>query len=655
MILKRIPFFRLTITTIAIIGISHITFGRDFNLHSPNRRILIKINISEKLLFSATLDKKQIISPSPISLTINKRELGLHPQLLKSREKTTHKTIYPVIRQKSSEILDSHNELILTFKGKFSVIFRAYNDGVAYRFQTSLKDKIIVNGETVTLNFKEDNQIYFPEEESFFSHNERLYIKQAISQIPSTKMCSLPTLVELKDGVKLGITEADLEDYPGLWLRGNLNHSLYGKFPGYVLQEEQTRDRDVKVKKYADYIAKTRGNRQFPWRVIVIAENDGQLITSQLPYLLASPLFSKDTSWIKPGKVAWDWYNFNNIYGVNFKAGLNTETYKYYIDFASLYGIEYVILDEGWYKLGNLFEINPDIDMEGLLAYSQKKNVGIILWVVWKTLEDQFDEALNQFQKWGIKGIKVDFMQRDDQWMVNYYHKVAEEAFKRHMIVDFHGSYKPTGLRRKYPNVLTREGVKGLENCKWSDTQTPEHNVTLPFIRMMAGPMDYTPGAMINAQKENFRSIFKRPMSMGTRCHQLAMYVVYESPLQMLADNPSNYLKEPECMEFLAKVPTVWDKTLVLQAKVGDYIALARQHKNEWYIGAMTDGNQRELTLDFSFLTSGDHTIDIYQDGINAHRYASDYKKLSKTVTNREKMKIKLSKGGGWAAIVHKK
>jgi alpha-glucosidase len=310
-------------------------------------------------------------------------------------------------------------------------------------------------------------------------------------------------------------------------------------------------------------------------------------------------------------------------------------------------------LDEGWYELGDLMTLTPNIDMEEILSYAKQKNVGVILWVVWKTLWDQWDEAFDQFEKWGVKGLKVDFMQRDDQWMVNYYEKVARECAKRKMLVDFHGAYKPAGLRRKYPNVITREGLQGLEHNKWSDIETPKHDVTLPFIRMVAGPMDYTPGAMVNAQKENFRAVWNRPMSQGTRCHQLAMYVVYESPLQMLADSPSRYYDEPECMEFLSVVPTVWDTTLVLSAKIADNIAVARKNGDIWYVGAMTD-KEKELTIDLSFLDDGNYKIQFYKDGVNADRYASDFVMEKKTVTKTDKMNIHLTTGGGWAARIWK-
>lgn len=630
--------------------------GTNYSFFSPDREIKVTVRVGKDIRYSVFHKGKELLKPSAISMTVDKDVvLGTKPKITSVKQHTVKRSLYPAVRQKSKQIEEHYSELALGFRGNYTLRFRAFNEGIAYRFETRFKEDMQVESEQVEFNFDADHTVYFPEEESFFSHNERYYIKQPLTEITADKMCSLPVLIAAAGGVKILITESGLEDYPGLWLRGNGNISLYGKLPGYPLKTEQPRDRDVKVVEYANYLAKTKGARTFPWRIMAIAGKDGELITNQLTYLLANPLQLSDTSWIKPGKVAWDWFNYNNIYGVDFEAGIDTATYKYYIDFASRYGIEYIILDEGWYKLGNLFDINPDINMEELLAYADSKNVGIILWVVWKTLDDQFVEAMDRFEKWGVKGIKVDFMQRDDQWMVNYYHKVAKEAAKRHMLVDFHGSYKPSGLRRAYPNVLTREGVRGLEQCKWSVKQTPEHDVTIPFIRMVAGPMDYTPGAMLNAQKENFKPVFKRPWSMGTRCHQLAMYVIYESPLQMLADSPSNYLREPECMEFLAKVPTVWDETIVLDAKVGEYIALVRKSNDEWYIGAMTGAAGRELTIDFSFLDAGPYKIDIYRDGVNADRCAIDYKKVTKEITNKDKIKIKLARGGGWAARLFKK
>ncbi len=360
----------------------------------------------------------------------------------------------------------------------------------------------------------------------------------------------------------------------------------------------------------------------------------------------------QDTSWIKPGKVAWDWWNAHNVYDVDFKAGINTQTYKYYIDFAAKYGIEYIILDEGWYKLGNLLEVVPEINMEELIAYAKQKNVGIILWVIWKTLDDQLETALNQFAKWGVKGIKVDFMQRSDQLLIDYYHKISREAAKRKMLVDFHGDQKPATMTRTWPNLISTEGVKGLEWSKWSAETEPEHNVTLPFTRMFLGPMDYTPGAMLNAPKTSFAPIFNHPMSLGTRCHQLAMYIVYESPLQMLADSPSNYLREPQVMDFLAPVPTQWDETKVLDGRIAEFVVVARRNDRDWYIGGMTNWTSRELEIDLSFLPQGNFSMEAFQDGANADRYGSDYKVTKSQVNHTTKLKVTLAPGGGWAARI---
>jgi len=625
-----------------------------FDLLSPDEKIVSHIRVEDKIEIEVLYDSTIIIEYSEISMIIDDNLIGHNPKILKKVTNVINEVVYPEVSEKNGRINNHYNEMLLYLRGKVIIHFRAYNNGISWRFETNLKDEIIVNGEGLNLNLPPQSKIWFPEEDQFFSHNERLYIYDTVSQISKNRFCSLPTLVESNNGIKVLITESGLIDYPGMWLQGTGENSLNAIFPGVALEEEQSKDRNVKVTKYADYLAITSGTRTFPWRILAIAKNDADLITNQLSYLLAEPCAIDDPSWIKPGKVAWDWWNDWNIYGVDFKAGVNTETYKYYIDFASQYGIEYIIMDEGWYELGDLMKVVPEIDMEEILNYADSKGVGVILWVIWKTLEDQWDESFDQFEQWGIKGIKVDFMQRDDQWMVNYYLRVAEEAANRKMLVDFHGAYKPAGLRRKFPNVITREGVVGLENVKWSKKNSPAHNVTLPFIRMVAGPMDYTPGAMINATEKNFAIKWSKPMSLGTRCHQLAMYVVYESPLQMLCGNPSNYYKEPECMEFLSVVPTVWDTTIVISASIGEHITLARKRGEEWYIGAMTNWDSRDIEFDFSFLDQGDYSINYYQDGKNADRHAADYKRKSKSITSDDKMTIHLAPGGGWVSRIVK-
>jgi alpha-glucosidase len=640
-------------------SLTEVKGDEDFTLTSPNGLIELKVSVSENITYSVQYGNERLITPSRILMNIDDGTLlGSNPEIISHETKEVNETLKPVVKVKSAVVEDHYKMLRINFKRNYALVFRVYNDGIAYRFVTSIDKNIKVNEENVEFNFAKDFNIYFPEEESFFTHMERIYIYQKISEVDSNKFCSIPALVDcggkLSKPIKIAITEADLFDYPGFYLTNSDNPlKLRAIFPGYPLEVEQTSDRDVKVTKHADYLAETVGKREFPWRVLIITEADKDLIESQMIYKLASPSKIEKTDWIKPGKVAWDWWNAWNVYNVDFRAGINTETYKYYIDFASEHGIQYVILDEGWYKFGDLFDLNPDINLNEIIEYGKKKNVGIILWVIWKTLDDQWDRAFDMFTELGIKGIKDDFMQRDDQPIVQYYEKVAKEAAKRNLLVDFHGAYKPTGLGRTFPNVITSEGVRGNEWNKWSEYITPEHTVTLPFTRMLAGPMDFTPGAMLNGTKDNFKVSFDRPMSQGTRCHQLAMYVVYESPLQMLCDNPSNYLREKECLDFLSRVPTVWDTTIVLDAKVADYVLIARKNGNEWYIGAMTDWTQRDLTIDFSFLPKGKYIIEYYQDGINADRYAGDYKKLKKEINPADKMEIHLAPGGGWVGRIY--
>ena len=644
---------KVALTSTLALCVSSAAAQSSYDLRSPDKRIEIRIRTANGVRYDVLLKGKTLLQDSALSMNIDHKTFGTEAKVLRSKESSSNQVFEPVVRQKSAKIRESFNELRLDMEGGYAVVFRAYNEGAAYRLETSLpQQQVKVYGEEANFNFPSDFITFYAQEDSFFSHNERRYVPQHVREIAPAFIATLPAVVDVGDGAKVAIAESDLEDYPGLWLRGTSGNGLAAVFPPYPLKEKLERDRDLKVVESADYIAVTQGTRTFPWRLIGVAERDGDLLTNQLVWLTAKPSQVQDTSWIKPGKVAWDWWNANNIYGVDFKAGINTQTYKYYIDFAAKYGIPYVILDEGWYKLGNVLDVVPEINTEELTAYAKQKNVGIILWVIWKTLEDQLEPALDQFAKWGVKGIKVDFMQRSDQLLVNYYHKISRETAKRKMLVDFHGDQKPAAMTRTWPNLINVEGVRGLEWSKWSAETEPEHNVTLPFTRMFLGPMDYTPGAMLNAQKTSFAPIFNRPMSLGTRCHQLAMYVVYEAPLQMLSDSPSNYMREPESLDFLAAVPTEWDETEVLDARIADYVVVARRNGRDWYVGAMTNWRPRELEIDFSFLPDGNFQMASYQDGVNADRIASDYKLLSTPVSKATKLKIKLAPGGGWAARI---
>jgi alpha-glucosidase len=625
-------------------------------VRSPNQRVEIRVEAGDRLRYGVWLDGKPLLESSTLSMRVDQATLGLAPKVRAARPRSVDQTLQPPVRQKAAALRERFHELRLEMQGGYAVVFRAYDEGVAYRFETSLPaPEVKVYAEEVGLNFPGDYGVYFPKEEGFISHQERSYDYVRLKDIPATAIASMPAVVDGPGGVKLAIAESDLEDYPGLWLKGTAGSGLAGTFPAYPLKETLEQDRNLKVTERADYIAVTKGTRTYPWRIVGIAEKDADLLTNAIVYLLARPSQVADTSWIKPGKVAWDWWNANNIHGVGFKSGINTQTYKYYIDFASRNGIEYIVLDEGWYVLGDVMKVAPDMDMEELTAYARQKNVGIILWLVWNTFDAKMDEALAQYERWGIKGLKVDFMQRDDQPLINYYHKVCREAAKRKMLVDFHGAQKPATMTRTWPNLISTEGVRGLEWVKWSDSTEPEHDVTLPFTRMFLGPMDYTPGAMRNAARKSFAHIFETPMSMGTRCHQLAMYVVFESPLQMLADSPSSYMSEPDAMEFLGPVPSVWDETRVLDAKMADYVVVARRNGRDWWVGAMTDWTARDLEVDLSFLPEGAFELDAYQDGVNADRWASDYSRAKTDVDKTRRLKIRLAEGGGWAARLRPK
>ena len=627
---------------------------RDYSLLSPDKRVELRVHAADRLTYEVFFKNQPLLQNCQLSINIDQKILGLNPNVISANQRSQDQVLEPVVRQKFAKIRDHYNELRLELADGLAVTFRAYDEGAAYRLETALPQaEVRVYAEEALFKFDGDHTVYYPREDTFFSHNERKYLPQTMSQIPSDSLATLPAVVDVGHGVKVAIAESDVEDYPGLWLHGTNGSALAATFPPYPLKEQLERDRDFKVVESADYIAVTRGTRTFPWRLIGIAEKDGDLLTNQLVYLLEKPSQVRDTSWIKPGKVAWDWWNFNNVYDVDFKAGVNTATYKYYIDFAAKYDIPYIILDEGWYKLGNLLDVVPEINMQEIVDYGKQKNVGIILWVVWKTLDDQLQPALDQFAKWGVKGIKVDFMQRSDQLLINYYHKVSAETAKRKMLVDFHGDQKPATMTRTWPNLISTEGVRGLEWDKWSAETDPLHDVTLPFTRMFLGPMDFTPGAMINAQKISFAPIFQRPMSLGTRCHQLAMYVVYESPLQMLADSPSNYLREPRIMEFLGPVPSVWDETRILDGKIAEYVVVARRNGRDWYVGAMTNWTPREIDVDLSFLPDGKYSMEAYQDGVNADRNGSDYRQVKSSVDKTTKLHLKLAPGGGWAAMIH--
>ena len=627
--------------------------SKEYKVKSPDGKITLLAETTAGINLTVSYDNKEIITGLSPELQLEGVTIpGQRPAITKAVTSSANNMLVPVVPRKNSRVPDIFNALELRFRGGSSIEFRVYDDGVAYRFRTAMKGDIKVMDEQFAFSLPGGAGAYWPLEEGFMSHNECTFHPASMDTIGPKHLASLPALFTL-GSLNILLSEADIRDYPGLWINGDGRGGVKGVLPAYPAEVKAYNDRNVYVTGREEYLAVTPGTRTFPWRLFIITPDDAGLVESEMVFRLgAPPAPGTDFSWVRPGKVAWDWYNANNIYGVDFRAGLNNDTYRYYIDFASENGIEYVILDEGWYKLGDVMEQSPGFDVGELCKYATSKNVGIILWVVWKTFHDKIDEALIQFEKWGVKGIKVDFMQRDDQWMVNYYHEVAEKAARHKMLVDFHGSYKPDGIERAWPNVITREGVKGMENNKWSTDCDPEHDLILPFTRMVAGAMDYTPGAMVNMQQRDFRPIFYRPASQGTRVHQMAMYVVFESPLQMLADSPSNYKRNQECTSFIAAVPVTWDETRVIEARKGDNIVMARRHGTTWYLAAMNDWKPFVTEVDLSFLPAGEYSMEIFSDGINADRHGEDYKHITRNAAAGEKITLSLAPGGGWVAKI---
>ncbi|WP_244228797.1 glycoside hydrolase family 97 protein [Mucilaginibacter endophyticus] len=634
---------------------------KNYHIKSPDGKINLSVATGDKITWLVKHEDTEIIMPSDISMTLQSGEvLGKSP-IVKNAKTTSVDQYFNTPIYKKDKVHDQYNQLIINLKGDYSLIFRAYDDGVAYRFITQKKGDITIMNEEANFNFKDDDKAYLPfvndyrNKDRWTTSFEALYSKLKLSEVTKDSLAFLPVLVDVGNNKKVAILEADLQDYPGMYLTGN-EQSLQGAFAKYPTVETTGgyANMNYVVNGRADYIAKTKGTRSFPWRVVIISTDDKQLANNDIVQRLSEPSRIKDLSWIKPGKVAWDWWNDWNITHVDFKAGINNQTYKYYIDFASANKVEYVVLDEGWSNIVDLNQISPDINLQELIDYAKQKNVGLILWTSWYALTRQTDAAMAKFSKMGIKGFKIDFIDRDDQKMVSSLYEIAQKAADNQLIVDYHGMYKPSGIQRTFPNILNFEGVKGLENVKWGVKDHPVYDVSIPFIRMLSGPMDYTPGAMRNASKANFRPVNGNPMSQGTRCHQLAMYTIFEAPLQMMADNPTAYQKEQESTDFIAAVPTTFDETVALSGKVGEYVAIARRKGSTWHIGAMTNWDARELAIDLSFLGEGTYKAVIFEDGINADKDGTDYKRTVVNLTSKDKLNIKLASGGGWAARLEK-
>ena len=626
---------------------------KDYTLSSPDGGLEVKITADDGISWSLYRDGACLLTPSRVSMTL---EDG---------------TVYGTGKfrtAKGSE--DDNNSLTFKFK-ECDLVFKAFDDGVAYRFISRSKTPFKVVSEQAEFALPDDWSMYVPYvrdytdnfETQYFNSFENTYSHIRVSEWDSARLAFLPLLVEAPEGVKLCIMETDLMNYPGMYLyNGDGDTSLEGSYARYPKEMEQGGHNMLQmvVRSREDYIAKYDGATSFPWRIVAVSAEDKDLLANRLAYRLATPAAEgSDYSWVRPGKVAWEWWNDWNLTGVDFKTGINNDTYKYYIDFASKHGIEYVILDEGWAVnlKADLMQVVPEIDLEELVEYGRERNVGIILWAGYWAFDRDMENVCRYFSEMGVKGFKIDFMDRDDQMMVDFHRRAAETAAKYHLLVDFHGTYKPAGLDRTYPNVVNYEGVHGLEQMKWSGENVDQvtYDVTIPFIRMVPGPMDYTQGAMRNASRGNYRPVNSEAMSQGTRCRQLAEYIVFNSPLTMLCDSPSNYIKEPECLEFISEVPTVWDEIVPLDGKVAEYVAVAKRKGDVWYVGGMTNWDARDMEVDLlQVLGDGEWTVEIFTDGVNADRAGCDYRKseyvLKAADNNTFRLGVHLAPGGGFAA-----
>ena len=630
-----------------------IASAKTYDLASPDGKVKVCIEAGAELAYTVSIDGEQILAPSHIAIDFKDKVLS--HAVRKVTRRTIDQLHHAVVPVKTREVRENCNELRLDFRGGWAVVFRAYDDGVAYRFETSFKDaEVYVADETADYVFAEDNDVYWANEKSpeSITHCEAFFKEMKLSEISKEQYAYLPVSMKTPKGTRLVITEADMFDYPNMFMFGGQGHTLISEYPQVILDYDMRTDRDVTVTEKADYIAKTKGTRTYPWRIMTLGD-DRSLLENNLSWLLSSKEYSDDIEWLKPGKISWEWWAMLNVYGVDFKAGVNTDTYKYYVDFAADYGLEYILMDEGWSASTlNVVEPNPELDLAEIIRYADSKGVGVVLWTLWTPMMKDMENILDTYRDWGVKGIKIDFMQMNDQNMVNFYEDVARECFERHLLVDYHGAFKPAGLQRKYPNAMTYEGVYGMEHDKCSYDISPEHDLVLPFTRMVAGPMDYTPGATINATKEDFRERWEHPMSQGTRAHQAALFITFESPLMMMCDSPSNYRRNEEYARFLASIPTVWDETVGIDAKAGDYLLMARRNGDTWYVAGLNDWIGRELQVTLGFLGEGEYEAEIFSDGVNANRWAEDYRLEKRKVSKDDTLPVKMANGGGWAAVI---
>lgn len=638
--------------------------AKEYVVQSPDGAVSVTVNTGYQLTYSVERNGVRLLSPSKISMTMLDGTIFGGKDNFRAKKRSVDQT-FTVQNFKRKTVRDHFNELTLSC-GDYDVVFRAYNDGVAYRFVSKGRGgEIYVASEQAEFSFPSDWKAYVPYvnrdystfNTQFFNSFENTYSHHRLTEWEKGHLAFLPLTVEAANGIKLCITESDLVDYPGMYLYNRDGETtlrgMFANYPDGISQGGHNMLQGL-VRGRRNFLAKVPVSNAFPWRTIIISTEDKQLAESDMTWRLARPAASSDWSWVKPGKVAWDWWNDWNIYGVDFEAGVNNDTYKYYIDFASEHGIEYVILDEGWAVNGeaDLMQVVPEIDLPMLCRYAEQKHVGLILWAGYWAFNRDMEGVCEHYSAMGVKGWKIDFMDRDDQPMVKFYYDAAETAAKYKMVADFHGAFKPAGLQRTWPNVLNFEGVHGLEQLKWGGPEIDmvTYDVTIPFTRLVAGPADYTQGAMRNASRDNYRPVNSEPMSQGTRCHQLAEYIVFDAPLTMLCDSPSNYRQEEECTGFIASIPTVWDETIALQGKIAEYVVIARRSGTTWYVGALGNWDARDLEVDLSPLKVGAKEGDVFVDGVNAHRAGRDYRHEKVSVSGT--WKVHLAPGGGAVLVL---
>ena len=648
------------IFTLSICLFSFTSFGKTtdtIRVYSPDGKTELSIWMNKKIYYSVSYQGTIISRASSLDLIIDdEKSLSVNNSIKSYTTKKIHSIIDVTVSDRRKKIKDEYNELNIIFKKPFQLTYRIYNDGIAYQIGINFNDSLYIRNEIANFNFENNTKSYIPivhkreGEDIFHNSFEEEYPLIDLDTLSEKEMAYNPVLIMPSSGPRMAITESDLLDYPGMFLQGSNSNSLTATFAPFPLDEKITDAMYAEriVTKRAEYIAHIPGKRKLPWRIIMIADEDKKLPENDMVYKLATPSKIKDLSWITPGKATDEWIIDINLFNIPFKAGINTETYKYYIDFAKRFGFDRIMMDAGWSDNNDLFNITPEINMDTLSAYAKSKNIKLSMWTLALTLDKQLDSALLQFKKWGVDFIMTDFIDRDDQKMVNFYERIAKACADQQIMIMYHGAHPPKGFNRTYPNAIGREGVLGSEYSVWSQKVTPQHNLILPFTRMLAGPFDYEPGFLNNANKKSFRNIEGNPMSYGTRCHQLAMFVVYDSPIQIFSGNPSQGYLEPSFMELLGSIPTGWDETIILDAKIGEYIVTARKKNNDWYIAGMNNWNAREQIINLDFLDSSNYNATICIDGINAEKFAADYSIKQSNVNKTNNISIKSAQGGGF-------